>query len=274
MKARDRGIAALAAVTALFLSPSLHGQGALTGTVRDSAGRPLAGVEVVLEDSDRQTQTDQSGRYLLGNLPLGAHSALFRLVGYRPIRLHVQLTRADTIRTDLQMLRSEVQELEPVEVTARPPRPRGIGREGFEERRALGFGRFFDSTDMRKAEHRRLSDVLQGVRGLSVVRYRDCTTPPGGRRLCGPVEMRAAGARGQVATFRGRGSEYCWMSIVLDGAVLYSSGSLSPPPDLSRDLHPAELDAVEVYTSSAQVPQEFGGAAAACGVILLWSRRR
>jgi hypothetical protein len=32
------------------------------------------------------------------------------------------------------------------------------------------------------------------------------------------------------------------------------------------------LDAVEVYRSAAEVPLEYGGANAGCGVILLWSR--
>jgi hypothetical protein len=33
------------------------------------------------------------------------------------------------------------------------------------------------------------------------------------------------------------------------------------------------LDAVEVYRSAAEVPVEYGGSNAGCGVILLWSRR-
>lgn len=35
----------------------------------------------------------------------------------------------------------------------------------------------------------------------------------------------------------------------------------------------ASLEAVEVYRSAAQVPQEYGGPTAACGVLLLWTRQ-
>jgi len=63
------------------------------------------------------------------------------------------------------------------------------------------------------------------------------------------------------------------MSVMLDGTWLYVSGSTMKVPDFSRDINIAELDLVEVYRSAAETPGEFSGASAACGVIVLWSRR-
>jgi hypothetical protein len=37
-------------------------------------------------------------------------------------------------------------------------------------------------------------------------------------------------------------------------------------------IHPNNVEAIEVYRSPAEVPPQYGGAEAACGVILLWRR--
>jgi len=149
----------------LLCGSTLAGQ-ALTGSVRqDSTGRPLAGVEVLLEGSQQQTVTDAAGRYLLGALPRGNHVILFRSVGYRPVRIRVRLTEGDTARADASMVREGAQQLDPVEVKALPAAPRGIWREGFEERRRIGFGKFIDSTELRRNEQRRASDLLRGIPG-------------------------------------------------------------------------------------------------------------
>jgi len=262
----------LVAWVLLLSGAPLAGQ-ALTGTVRqDSTGRPLAGVEVLLEGSQRQTSTDATGRYLLGQLPTGNHVVLFRSVGYRPVRIRVSLSVGDTTRADAAMVREGAQQLDPVEVKALPSAPRGIGREAFEERRRMGFGKFIDSTELRRNEQRRVSDLLRGIAGLRMVRFRECD-PPGSSR-CGPTEERAASGRGAGTSMIPRSNQdYCWMSVVLDGAVLYRSGGSSPPPDFSRDFRIANFESIEVYRSSSEVPTEYGGTSAACGVILLWSRR-
>ncbi|MGH7560296.1 MAG: TonB-dependent receptor plug domain-containing protein [Gemmatimonadales bacterium] len=196
---------------------------------------------------------------------------LFRLVGYRPLRIRVELRHNDTLQLDAALVRESIQQLVPIEVTGDPARPRGIGREAFEERRRLGFGRFIDSTELRRNEHRRLSDVLRTIPGVNLVRFQDCADGP--RRRCGPMELRAASGRGETSMIRSRGREYCWMSIILDGASLYTSASSSPPPDLSRDIYIADLESVEVYRSASEAPVEFSGASGQCGVIVLWSRR-
>jgi carboxypeptidase family protein len=235
----------------LGLAGPLAAQGVLTGTVReDSSGRPLAGVEVLLEKSALKTTTDAAGRYVLGPLPGGLHTALFRFVGYRPVRMFVRPVE-DTVWASPVLVAGNVQ-LDPIVVTA--AEPRGVGVEGFEERRRLGFGKFFDATEIRRKEHLRLGHLLGGS-GQHVY----------------AVSPKRAGPQG----------EPCFMSIYLDGTLLYRSPG--PPGMSSTDIDPdpldlntielATLEAVEWYGSAAAVPMEYGGASAACGVILLWSRR-
>jgi len=259
----------------LSTSPTLAvAQAVLKGTVRsDSAAQPLAGVEVIAEGSVRQTVSDRSGRYLLTGLPFGPRSVLFRSVGFAPVLRGVILLKDDTVHLDVTMARGgTAQELPPVEVTSRPE-PASMGlRDGFEERRRLGFGKFIDSTVLRRNEHRRLADLLRGIPGIAfVLERRLCRgtqggfMPPGGR--CGPAELRAMSGRS------GRG---CYTTIFLDGHVFYRSDDSPmsrPPPDWNHEFFVTEVEKVEVYRSAAELPNEFSGASSQCGVIVLWSRR-
>ncbi len=71
----------------LVLSLALGHSGAgdsLYGAVHDSAGAPLRNAAVILDDLGRQTRTDDSGRYLLTDLPRGALHVTVRRLGYLP----------------------------------------------------------------------------------------------------------------------------------------------------------------------------------------------
>ena len=241
----------------------LSAQSVLAGRVReDSTGRPLAGVEVVIVGSERRTLTDASGRYILNMLPDGRRQVLFRSVGFRPVQEWVVLGRVDTVWAN-PMLVAQTVLLDPITVTAKPAAPRGLGLEAFEERRKLGFGKFIDSATLRRNEHQRLPallDRLQGI-GFTVV---DKGIVAVSRRRFGPM------------------GEPCYMAVVLDGSVIYSSvapglgggggGAGRSPPDLKM-FDVASLTAVELYRGGGEVPIEFGGAGAACGVLVLWTRR-
>ncbi len=62
----------------------------------------------------------------------------------------------------------------------------------------------------------------------------------------------------------------CYMSVYLDGALMWRSGSRSTPPDLdSFPLH--QLAAIEVFRSASEMPAQFNSDAA-CGVLSMWTR--
>jgi len=149
----------------------------------------------------------------------------------------------------------------------------GLGREAFFERRERGFGIFLDTEELRRSEHRRLSDLFRGMNGISIIRYRECTTTT--PRFCSSPEERAGSRRGETSMVRppGQRDDYCWMSVFMDGRLLYKSGSSMKVPDLSRDIPISSLDMVEVYRSAGETPGEYSGAGGTCGVILFWSKR-
>jgi hypothetical protein len=241
----------------------LGAQSVVTGTVRDdSGGRPVVGAEVVIEALGRRTQTDGYGRYLLGDILPGTRVVLVRAVGYHPLSLVIHVGAGDTARADVA-LEATVFQLAPLEVTEPPPRgPLGIGREGLEDRQRLGFGRFIDSSELRRTEHLNVDDVLRRHTGVAIA-------PVGVRRVA--MSARSRDRWGRLD---------CFMQVVLDGMILFRGGRLHADPDLKGDapdlkrlLAVAHLEAIEIYRSAAETPMEFGGVGAACGTIVLWTRR-
>jgi len=233
-----------AALTAL--QQPLAAQSVLTGAVMDdSTSRPIPGVEAVLEGGDRRVTTDNAGRFSL-EMPSGTRIVLFRLIGYRPVRVRARIGKDDTLRFDFRMTREGVQ-LDPIEVTANREPP--IGRGGFTERRRLGFGKFLDSVPLRRAGGRRLSEVLRSI-GVRIV-----------------LDRNSAFAASPI---RGAG---CWVNVILDGVTIFRADRHDEPPDLAQEFRTESLESIEYYRSPAEVPIEFGGANADCGVLVLWTRR-
>ena len=97
-------IAWTAALFVLF-APKLPAQAVITGFVRDSAGRALGEVEVLLDGSKAKTRTDTLGRYSL-SAPAGAYTVLFRLIGYQERKETVTLTVPDTLLFDTRLIRA------------------------------------------------------------------------------------------------------------------------------------------------------------------------
>ena len=245
---RNKWIWGLAGATLAVVvgAPTAAAQVVLTGTVlNDSSRAPLAGVEIAIEAAGgAKTVTDADGAFTLVGLPLGIGTAIIRKVGFRPVRLRTYAFGDDTVTIAVR-LKPAVVELEPLEVRA-SSMPRGM--QEFAERRFSGLGTYLDPETLRKSEHRRLSDLLRGVRG---------------------VQLRPASGNRYVAV-SSRGS--CPMAVWLDGVEIYRPGVRGSAPDIDM-LTVATLGAVEIYRGGADTPAELGGSGASCGTIVLWTRR-
>jgi hypothetical protein len=256
---------ALIPVAALvLLAAPLAAQVTVTGVVReDGTQRPLPGVMVLIEGTKREATTDDAGRFRL-DAPAGNRVALFRAIGFRPSRVRMNLIKGDSVTADAVMIKEEAaQRLDPVVTTAKPAPPRGVGVgiEAFEERRRLGIGKFIDSTELRRAGTRRLTDVLRGIQGIRIISYIEMPDRPD------LFELRAVG---RVEKLFG---EPCWMSVLVDGSPIYRAG-MGRPPDFRREFQDvSHFQSAEVYRSASEVPMEFGGSAEQCGLLMLWTRR-
>lgn len=221
----------------------VRGQTTVTGTVReDSTMRPLSGIDVLLEGSGRLGITDDLGQYRVELSREGWFVILFRGVGYKPYRTRLRVPQGMSLVVDAALIPQAVYHLDSVVVKGTTPGPRGIGVEAFEERRRLGFGRFFDEKELRRSEHLRFSDLMRRIPGVKLF-------PPGRHPYAYNTRMLN-----------------CPFGVVLDGVMLNS------PPDLNF-FDVASLAAVEVYRGAAEVPVEYGGSRAECGLIMRWTRR-
>ncbi len=227
-------------VLSLLLAPaSVTAQGVVSGTVReDSTGRALEGVEIVIRD--QRAVTDARGRYVLAGVPKGDHIALARMVGFRPVRFALKGNQRDTTWADV-LLVPLVQPLEPVNVEAKPGRIAADRLRTFEDNRRMGFGKFLDSTYLRKWDAVGFRDLVARVPGVRVV----CRG-----RSCYAISLHSR----------------CPMLVFVDGMP-------SRLNDIGRDWRVSELEAVEIYRSAAEIPAEYNSASSACGVLALWTRK-
>jgi hypothetical protein len=211
------------------------------GVVRSDRDRPLANARVALANETRIVSTDSSGTFMLGGVPAGTQTLQVRAIGYAPEQRQLVLTAdADTA---LQIRLTAVSRvLDTIQVLGR--RVYDADRSGFERRRRMGFGRFFDENDIRR---RRPFDVLSLVRQVSFV------------RLVGNGLDRKL-----VMSGRGR---LCEPTLFLNGGRM--------PKDLGGELdflvRPEEIGGMEIYNSSSQVPAQFASFDD-CGVIVIWTR--
>jgi hypothetical protein len=75
--------------------------GAIEGVVRDSAGSPIPGVAIALENMIYRGQTDEQGHYRIENVPPGTVSLKARRLGYRMATIDsVAVTAGSVTRED------------------------------------------------------------------------------------------------------------------------------------------------------------------------------
>jgi hypothetical protein len=243
--------------------PPLAAQASLSGIVRDdSTARPLEGVEVLVNRTDHRAITGPDGRYRLDGLPTGMYQIIFRSIGHLPLRMDVLLAGGETTRANATLVRSDVV-LEPIVVTGEARADVGLAGRGFEERRKMGFGRFYDSNELRELEHLKVGDVIRRKGGVTVM---------------GPPTYQIAMNSYMRNIF---GELNCYMSIYLDGLLHWRGGSnksgeellTNPPPNLATLVSVHGVAAIEVYRSAAGIPVEFGGTSSQCGAVVIWTRR-
>lgn len=216
----------------------------LIGRVEGEHGEPL--VEATIEGAAQRTRTDATGHFQLRATRRDTLTLLLRHVGYEPMAVTL---RAEHLRGDTVLLRMDrtAQALEAVRIRGTDLRsPLGLG--GFDERRTRGIGTFVTREEIERRQTNRLSDVLRGRRGLTLVR-----TPTGGY-----------GVRFGLASGRQR---RCIPDLWIDGQRARGMEI--------DDIPASTVEGIELYSSIATVPFQFstsGAGTERCGTIVVWSR--
>lgn len=211
----------------------------------DSAGVVLA-----------YTVSDDEGWFLLpapgpGRYFLHAESGFYRERADGPL----VLAAGDTAFVEYR-LEPDPAGLDPIIVEARSQRI-ALQRAGFYERQKTGLGRFVTREKIEGRNARYMSDLFEAMPGVTLSRGQF------GRRevlFRGGIRMATSGG----------GISACYPRVFIDG-MLWALGGTTPT-GLDDLIRPEEVEAVEVYRSPSEIPGQYGGAMAACGVLLIWTR--
>jgi TonB family protein len=216
-------------------------RGTIVGTVRDSAGVPVAAAQV--ESGPRlSTMTDSAGGFSLAGIPIGPVVLTVRRIGFAPLVTYWDL---GSITLSLELRIHAFPTVLPTVYAQARPEPFDARLAGFNARRKSGLGYYITRTQIDSLNTYRMTDVLRRLPGVR------------------PYTMR--GALGTSVTLAG---SRCPPLVMVDGF---------PAALGSFDLNMIDLttvEGIEVYEQGSTVPPELAGpfGMEACGVIAIWSR--
>ena len=230
--------------------------GRLAGAVIDkSSGAPIAQAVVVFLGDGRLVTTDSTGEFQFDKLPTGVLRFLVRAKGFPSVGMIVALAKSESMQRRVELDSSAAaalaaaaatspstgaaQSLPMVSVEATPSL--GPRFANFERRRKTGAGHYIVRDQIEKGGYSSLQDVARTLRGVNV----EC----GGGLGC-YIRMARAPMR-------------CLPEYIVDDNVDNNFGPTMPVRD---------IEALEVYTGPADVPGEYAGRNAGCGVIVIWTR--
>ncbi len=139
--------------------------GTLTGTVVGEDAIPLAQARVQILGTDPVALSGKDGRFQLRRVSPGDRVLEVRLLGYRRLMQAVTVAAGETLHVQIVLAIAPLP-LEPVEVTAEPTLLPAL--RGFEERRAKGYGHFFNRREIAQMQPRVFTDVLRRVPGVQL----------------------------------------------------------------------------------------------------------
>lgn len=270
-------------------------RGTLVTTARAADGRPAAGASVAIGGA-APVVADSEGVARI-SAPAGTQMLVARLVGLAPRTQLVAIAPGDETAVALA-LTPPVQQLAAVTVRGNP------GLADFEERERQGRGTFLDADAVRRRRPHTLADLVRGIPGVvlgaspsspgvPVVRMEQSATryaqprpiiqrvdPRGDVGQYAPSaselekmrdadRVRAASEQGGAGAPGGAGAtRRCDPTWFVDG-----TRAIADAAAIEGSVDVGAVVGVEVYTSATTAPAQYAGAAAQCGVIVVWTTR-
>lgn len=217
----------------------------IVGTVRDSAGAPIANASVAIDDRAPTPVAGDSATFALRDVAPGTHVLHGRALGRLPFDSTVTLLAGQELRVGVRLRRSDVQRLDSVRVAA-PAAPR--------RHRKNGSGIVLTRAEIEERGASRFGDLLRRLPGVSM---HQITTQ------YGTVDYVYVMRGNSMAT-----KDLCPIAYYVDGhpATVDVGG-------VDALVRPADLDSIEVYANGSQAPPRFTSSRSSrCGVIVLWTR--
>jgi carboxypeptidase family protein len=276
-------LAVALAVCLAAVPGQLLAQGEIVGRVVSEVGElPIAGAQVTIARLGRSAVTDSVGKFRLSQLPSGDHQLVLRALGYLSDSVTIEVD--DDVAVRDFVLKRQAQTLPTRQVVGEsPPLVERLLSEYY-DRRKMGIGHFVTREDFEKAEGGGLltGEVLAKLPGVRVVHGEHSAWVATGRTANSKggcafgvrvPNVSDCGNRSPTPADQARGARAaCYMDVYLDGAVVFAGNPQSGLFDVNS-LEPAAIEAIEVFTSAAQVPVKYNRTSNGCGVLLIWTRR-
>lgn len=195
--------------------------------------------------------SDGSGAFRIPLAAAGRYQLMVRHVGFDPATIELRVPPAGPVHLEI-LLEPRAIPMDSVTVTA-DPLTAFLEDVGFGRRSGGGQGVFITRRDIEESGAHRTSELLQGKVGIRFLR---------------------SGLGGGDARFTRGAYQGCPPQLLLNGARVRRGNSGRGRLDVTIDalVAPSQIAGIELYTGPAEIPLEFGGTGAACGVILIWLR--
>ena len=255
--------------------------GTIEGHLTSGNGVPVLGASISVAGTVLSTRSEEDGYFVIRKVAEGAQSVHVQRVGFRPSDFDV-LVSAGQITTLEARLMITVVTLDTAKVTGKsdngkPARLAYTTRyDEFYERRKTSGGRFFTHEELEKKAATSLVDVFRTVAGMQI------------RRVSNHYELNVAGCP------QSRWQVFIDNIKVFPTAGETSGGSLDPkgsppilgnptermtasntqsrltPLDVLADFSVSQIEAMEIYTGSVNLPAVARGDG--CAAIFIWTR--
>lgn len=251
---------ALAQANAAHNDRSATGYGAIDGSVRDTSGSWLRGVEIVTVDNTHlSVRSGAGGAFRLDSVPAGPHLIRFRRIGIMPTSVSVVVEPNAIISVDAVV--------EPFPITLSRVTVQAVSGElvhlppGVADRMRTGIGTYLTAAQIASFHSLKTADIFRHVAGVAVESFAHVSV--------------VRSTRG-VQTING---DACTtgMAVVIDGTpmntTLSSAGSstnLAGATGAFDAVSPSDIAAIEIYKDGAETPASL--ADSECGVIYIWTR--
>jgi hypothetical protein len=235
-------IAATIAAGLLALTPPVSAQARSAGLIGrifdEHTNQVLTEVLIFLDSTRNDVAISSQGRFVLNSLAPGRHRVEIRAIGYRPHMLELNLLEGQVLEREFAMVFTG-DKLPDVSIEARNSKllPRFAD---FERRQKSGLGAYITRDEIRARGYLNLGDAVRTIKGVRV--------------NCGAIEC---------IIHMTRASPGCYPTFYVDGRLARSFAESTPIVD---------VQGIEVYRGAAEMPGEFTGDGAMCGVIVIWTR--
>jgi len=234
----------------IFAATAAAQQGAtITGSVRDSASRPVVGADVIALPGSHRARTDSAGKFTIGGMDGGRYTVRARKLGFAPTETSVDISDNGRLNVVLT-LDQRMPQLDTVIVRADGSCPDRT-LDAFACHKRFGKGLYLDYTEIDEKDPIYAADIFRDIPGFRVdVR----STRNGPVRVAVPSNF------------------HCLVSLV-DGRTV-SPGNPIPTS-------PIDVIALEVYQTPDSVPKEYeryiwpntGLATGRCMLVVYWTPR-